>query len=164
MSRRLVWSWWLWNSSFAILQRCQLLGPSMKEIEESVAEGFTPLVCLTKAPDDSFSLTVFRYKNISEDNGRHWQPYAVILHVWSQGIGNSKKNELPLCQLLNLHHMIGTAWSPIRMFPDATKDDIAEILVQDIQKRARLFWMDTLCLPRDKDLKRVAIAAMKRIY
>ena len=69
-------------------------------------------------------------------------PYVAISHVWSGGLGNPTKNSLPLCQL----------------------EKIRQCVAELIQGENPLFWLDTLCVPRRKDGKNLAISRMKRTY
>ena len=68
--------------------------------------------------------------------------YVGISHVWSGGLGNPTKNSLPLCQL------------------EKIRQGVAELL----QGESLLFWIDTLCVPRRKDGKNLAIRRMKETY
>ena len=68
--------------------------------------------------------------------------YVAISHVWSGGLGNPTKNSLPLCQL----------------------EKIRQCVAELIQGENPLFWIDTLCVPRRKDGKNLAISRMKRTY
>jgi hypothetical protein len=71
-------------------------------------------------------------------------PYVAISHVWSGGLGNPRSNSLPKCQLVRIQH-----------FVDALYDE---------QFRPVPFWIDTLCVPREIEARRLAIRSMKSIY
>ena len=70
------------------------------------------------------------------------QEFVAISHVWSHGLGNGVSNSLPLCQIQ-------------RVFD----------LVSEIPKGPVLFWLDTLCVPREPfGLRRLAIEQIKPVY
>ncbi|RVX70522.1 hypothetical protein B0A52_05173 [Exophiala mesophila] len=88
-------------------------------------------------------------------------PYVAISHVWSHGLGNTKKNTLPRCQLEALHRRASALLAAITSYngPDPT---------QDIKtKRVSYFWLDTICVPvkpEDVDIRKMAISSMASIY
>ncbi|KIA75696.1 hypothetical protein HK57_00512 [Aspergillus ustus] len=87
--------------------------------------------------------------------GRRRPDYVAISHVWADGKGNPKANELPLCQIERIQRLVeGVRWEgrkPIPSNPNES-DGIG-------------FWMDTLCLPAtDKRRKGLAIESMRHVY
>lgn len=58
------------------------------------------------------------------------QRYVAISHVWSDGLGNLKRNALPRCQLLRLSNMV-------RSLPGEYSN-------------IGWFWLDTICVPPDE--------------
>lgn len=74
--------------------------------------------------------------------------YVAISHVWADGMGNPKRNCLPLCQML------------------ALRAYIAPLLLMFDRNQPRLhFWIDTLCIPLvPEEARKSAIIAMKRTY
>lgn len=75
--------------------------------------------------------------------------YVAISHVWSQGLGNPAENTLPICQLSQIQQMVDD------LFADRGMDEHIP------------FWMDTLCVPVDKNLKEFrekCIIRMRTIY
>lgn len=72
--------------------------------------------------------------------------YIAISHVWSDGLGNAKRNALPLCQFLDLQRMVNEL--------DGDKD----------KKPPTPFWLDTLCIPTTSPNKEKGIRSMSRVY
>lgn len=74
--------------------------------------------------------------------------YIAVSHVWSQGLGNPKKNSLPKCQLQRIQRWVNNLVS--KAGPE--KDPVP-------------FWMDGLCCPRlPLDARRDAILKMAVTY
>ncbi|EMD33831.1 hypothetical protein CERSUDRAFT_98376 [Gelatoporia subvermispora B] len=68
-------------------------------------------------------------------------PYVAISHVWADGLGSTTEDGLPSCQVQELAMM-------------------ARHLVPD----SGAFWIDSLCVPRDKPSRKRAIGRMAEIY
>jgi len=70
------------------------------------------------------------------------QEYVAISHVWSHGLGNAIGNSLPTCQIKRIMSIISQHSNP-----------------------PHLFWLDTLCLPREPLHLRVqAVDNIRTIY
>ncbi len=77
---------------------CQFAGPDAHKIRQLINNGEIPLISLGTTPSGDPEFEVVKA-----------QPgikYTAISHVWSGGLGNFKKNELPRCQLLHLHDLV----------------------------------------------------------
>ncbi|KAK3368252.1 hypothetical protein B0H63DRAFT_528624 [Podospora didyma] len=78
--------------------------------------------------------------------------FVAISHVWSDGLGNSKTNSLPKCQLRRLQDYIDKL-KPLRK--TSGTDGCFGILSSSpetgfqtsLTLRPKYFWMDTLCIP-----------------
>ncbi|KAJ9606974.1 hypothetical protein H2200_008985 [Cladophialophora chaetospira] len=68
--------------------------------------------------------------------------FAAISHVWSDGMGNPKSNSLPICQLRFI------------------QDRVTGLTGNE----DTLFWIDALCVPMQKSLKKLAILRMATTY
>ncbi|MCJ1358843.1 MAG: hypothetical protein MMC33_008843 [Icmadophila ericetorum] len=75
--------------------------------------------------------------------------YIALSHVWADGLGNTKENSLPQCQL---HHIY-----------DLLTRFCTEESIEGGQKRPYL-WLDTLCCPVDPEDKRLALAKLPEVY
>ena len=81
---------------------------------------------------------------LSEAEGGNQLQYIAISHVWSQGLGNRRRNTLPLCQLRRLQQFADQLVPP-RLTPIP-------------------FWIDTICVPLDTVVRDVAINSMRHVY
>ena len=72
----------------------------------------------------------------SADDG----PYVAISHVWADGLGSTAEKGLPICQILRI------ATYACLLVPDAA------------------FWVDSLCVPEKKILRKDAIRLMAETY
>ena len=70
--------------------------------------------------------------------------YVAISHVWSDRLGNLRENGLPACQLQRLQSYVNALY-PTR------RADVP-------------FWIDTICVPREKTAKILAIQGMRDVY
>ena len=70
--------------------------------------------------------------------------FVAISHIWSDGFGNPIANTLPLCQMQLLKKRVAALY-------EGTAATIP-------------FWIDTLCVPVDPNLRKRAITQMKDVY
>ncbi|KAK0471370.1 hypothetical protein IW261DRAFT_896440 [Armillaria novae-zelandiae] len=75
---------------------------------------------------------------ISSDGSR--TPYIAISHVWADGLGSTTEVGLPTCQINRLASIAR------RLIPSGA------------------FWMDALCVPEKRDLRKRAIGLMAETY
>jgi hypothetical protein len=95
-----------------------------------------------------------QYKRATRQNHSVWAvgnsgskptiPYVAISHVWSGGLGNPHSNSLPKCQLARIQKFVNALY--------------------DEQLFSVPFWIDTLCVPREIEARRLAIRSMKSVY
>lgn len=71
-------------------------------------------------------------------------PYVAISHVWSDGLGNPHQNTLPQCQLLRLQDYVNQLYDE-SLWPVS-------------------FWIDTICVPLDRQYRSLAIQRMASTY
>jgi hypothetical protein len=67
--------------------------------------------------------------------------FIAISHVFSQGMGNSKANALPLCQIEKL-------WE----------------FVEELGPRSSALWIDTISVPVSEEWKRLAVSKLREVY
>lgn len=72
--------------------------------------------------------------------------YVAISHVWAHGLGNPRRNALPLCQLTRLQTLVGKLHFSV---------------TRKVGQPA--FWIDTLCIPVDPHLKEFRKLAIIRL-
>ncbi|KAL8794202.1 MAG: hypothetical protein Q9195_003270 [Heterodermia aff. obscurata] len=100
--------------------------------------------------------------------------YVAISHVWKDGLGNPVQNSLPSCQIRRLRKIVR------EMYADKSergkRHDAVMIKFQDAKNpnenvhyldELPPIWMDTLCVPVQRELKRVraqAIGSLADVY
>lgn len=82
--------------------------------------------------------------------------YIAFSHVWADGLGNQDDNALPVCQLLRLQKLANKVMDP--------ESESKSLLSKFRTKRPMAIWIDTLCVPRTKPHKSIAISRMNQTY
>ena len=122
--------------------QCETIMPrydSMKQMDSALCKGNIPL--LRFEIDHSFG-PEFRLEVWSACTRQI--PYVAISHVWSDRIGNLQENALPFCQLQRLQKQVNA------LYPDSS------VPVP--------FWIDTICVPRERTARTMAIKGMRQVY
>ena len=119
---------------------CLMLRASLESIKNAYQTQKIPLVHIDRLLDDTYSGDeVIYYVNKEET------PYIAFSHVWSDGLCSDADSGLPRCQIERLEKLI-------------TSCQASE------GSKTRLFYIDTLCIPRDEETRRQAINAMTSVY
>ena len=126
--------------------QCHHIGISSDDLGEILHSGSFPVIQVShsESPDGVEAHTI---PYVEGDR------FVAISHVWSDGLGNVKSNSLPQCQLLRLQNIISRLSGP--------STNAVEILAG---ARHTSFWIDTLCVPRSRSLKKLALLQMKEVY
>lgn len=81
-----------------------------------------------------------------------------ISHVWSDMLGNPLNNSMPACQLLKLQktvtQLVKENWKSFNLGEDEVRSNAIPIG----------FWIDTICVPHDPQIKPLALTQMYDIY
>lgn len=131
---------------------CEHVGPIEEDVAKVLQDGNFPIIALTKSKSSSeIKIGVEAYKKTIS--------YTAFTHVWADGLGNPHATTLPRCQILRLYSLLDNlsnrmeglslgrnAWSRF------TKKDTVYL------------WIDTLCIPRPKELRKKAINLMYSVY
>ena len=136
--------------------KCDFIGPSPEILKDIINSGHFPVINV----EQNGNIKVERSDQVGE--------YVAISHVWADGHGNPKKNELPRCFLKQFHlivnHALGAGQSPYdmrsyRAFPSMLKRQMFH------GRLPTRFWIDTLCIPlRPTELRQQAIKGMRAPY
>ena len=132
--------------------RCEHTDPLLDEISRILADGNFPVISLTKSKSSyEIKIGVEAYKKSIS--------YTAITHVWADGLGNPDGNTLPRCQFSRLYSLLDT-------LSDRTEGlSLARNAWTRFSKKDSVYlWMDTLCIPREKTLRRKAINLMYSVY
>lgn len=130
-------------------KNCQDVEFDYQEICNILERGQTPLV----ASDPRSGRLEFAAVPDVVPRGPHKGlklPYICISHVWSHGLGNTKRNTLPRCQLEALH----------KYTLPLLQQGITNVPVS-------FFWIDTICVPvrpENANLRKKAISNVAQVY
>ena len=153
--------------------QCSFVAAPTEQLNEIIRLGGIPLISLHEAAHGKLAIHVHTSKSKSQ--------YSAISHVWSGGLGNVQANSLPLCQLNHLNHCLsvlpkdgerGLNYMENKFHMDLSgKVWISSLgldnLISPKNRKPKLFWMDTLCIPVDptaSDLRMKAINKMDAVY
>lgn len=124
---------------------CAHIPADEEKVCRILKSGGIPMIFISPAGEDenSFKLRVLDYNDNNID-------YIAFSHVWAHGLGNTKVNSLPRCQIIRLRRLsVELSWSIHRR----------------VQKTA--FWIDSLCIPvspTNKGFRRLAIERLASTF
>ncbi|RAH54487.1 hypothetical protein BO85DRAFT_500478 [Aspergillus piperis CBS 112811] len=121
---------------------CHHLPIDMTAIFNIVDQGQIPLILFSNG---KVRVQQSPSGNIDEDTRP--VPYVAISHVWSDGLGNTKANTLPRCQLEKIQQLVNALYQGVY----GHRNEVP-------------FWMDTLCVPLESIYRKKAIRAMSEVY
>ncbi|EXJ78486.1 hypothetical protein A1O1_08886 [Capronia coronata CBS 617.96] len=115
--------------------QCAWVRPSLQRIRDILDNGQIPLMDLNKISDADRGKLV---EVVPFEPGK--TNYCAISHVWSGGLGSTSEEGLPQC-----------AVDMLSGYMEATKG-------------SKLVWIDSLCIPRDRRLRKLSIHTINRVY
>jgi hypothetical protein len=118
---------------------CPLVGPDAKQAEymaDILRKDDIPLIQGVIYSDGNCDPQL----DIGKAQGKR---YIAISHVWSDGLGNPSDNKIPCCQAIRLGQLVAQL--------SGVHDQVP-------------FWIDTICVPLRKSLRKLAIRKMKSTY
>lgn len=132
---------------------CPNAGPNIDDVVTLLRSGELPLLQITQTNGDLTSLKVEVVAFTPET------PFVSISHVWADGLGNSRGNSVPACQLSYILERVSVLRAATAFFSDpATR-------ARDAEGRPLLVWLDTLCCPvSPAEARSLALAQMRRTY
>ncbi|KAK7923545.1 hypothetical protein PG985_007616 [Apiospora marii] len=126
-------------------ERCAMVEVSLTKTSDVLENGGIPLVRVTETGDDmgvSLQTDSFQIQDAAQRPS-----YVAISHVWSDGLGNQIKNAMWTCQLRRIQRSVD------------------EVMNRDSESKASWpWWIDTLCVPREVNIRMRAIARMAKTY
>lgn len=156
---------------------CAFIGPDIGKIVDTIKAGKIPLLSIetkqdglqisveaqipekSQWPEQNYSIRSIRLLGASKD-------YVAISHVWADGLGNPKHNELPMCQLKRLKNILDELRDQNGVLELLNMGKM-DALLRKARNTSLRFWLDTLCVPVDTnltDIRREAIQKMKDVY
>jgi len=132
---------------------CDMVQTPIREVVKVLQEGFIPLL------EVQFKGRNYTnpYLVVKKADGN--TPYAAISHVWADGLGNSKANAIPSCQLASM----------LRSLQQIQYIKLVHIDKKEAKEAGQMmpFWLDTLCIPVEdqyQGLRDFSIQKMHEIY
>ena len=147
---------------------CPHVQMEIKDLHTILQDGGVPLVQLE--PDSEGNLT---FAVVKKSPGKR---YVAISHVWSDGLGNTEGNSLPKCQLQLLHEKASLLLNDIEYVPQyegvygplhtgtARLAHLAGKSLKMGKPDSVLIWIDTLCIPHQHDVRKLAIQRIRQVY
>jgi hypothetical protein len=145
----------------------------IEHLHAILKDGGVPLVSITPTGEvDEQGKPSFRIEIVRKKSGRQ---YAAISHVWSDGLGNTDGNTLPACQIQFLYERARVLVTDKEYVPRYTGGPFGGIHTgaarlahfasnQTRKDESVLLWIDTLCIPHQRDVRSLAIQRIKEVY
>ncbi|KJZ71912.1 hypothetical protein HIM_08668 [Hirsutella minnesotensis 3608] len=160
--------------------RCDFWRADPDELQGIIRQGRIPYIQLRRE-GKSVSPTLQSLRD-SLVKGPH-NRFVVFSHVWSDGLGNPRENALPMCQLERFYDMLcDSPWDDVAgrqmieglqagKYKGRRMENTASFPPKSWRRWGRRtlnttinIWIDTLCVPIDKEMRKVAIGMLKRYY
>ena len=113
---------------------CAKSKPLLGEVLGHLGNQRIPVIQLPEGADNSDDILKLGVQDSSQS------PYIAISHVWSDGLGSTTEVGLPSCQINHLTRLVS------QMLPGGR------------------FWIDSLCVPGQTDMRKRAIGLMADTY
>ncbi|EMD32910.1 hypothetical protein CERSUDRAFT_68326 [Gelatoporia subvermispora B] len=114
---------------------CSFVVPPIERIKDALLRREIPIIRIHAVNTPDDADVKISCKTASSDT-----PYVAISHVWADGLGSTTERGLPMCQLRRLA-------------------EFAHSLVD-----GGFLWLDALCVPEEKELRKFAIGLMGQTY
>lgn len=123
---------------------CDVLHPEMDKLAQVYMSEGIPIIFVEKSKESN-STSKYAFGIIRNDpSDTSATAYTAFSHVWADGFGSTSEQGMPMCQ--------------VEFLIDAASS------VQQTQSGTTTFWIDSLCIPRDGNLRRSAIETMASVY
>ncbi|EPS37778.1 hypothetical protein H072_8462 [Dactylellina haptotyla CBS 200.50] len=83
---------------------------------------------------------------------------VALSHVWSDGLGNVSANSIPECQVRRLKGLVD------KLYGEPEKGSLSKLFKRNKQSKPVGMWLDTLCIPLEKEYRKLAIKRMVDTY
>jgi hypothetical protein len=178
-----------WTQHTTANCQCHHIEHDQEQIRHILKKGQVPVISLTSKTAPAGPQTL----EIGVKSHAYLRWFIAISHVWSDGLGNPNRNSLPLCQMRFLHDLlVDLPWEQLYegfdeavqeefvadpYWDDKWKDRIERVSkkvvpatrslvnkVRDLRGRPVSVWIDTLCVPLEKEYRKMAIAGLRTVY
>lgn len=124
---------------------CDMVEVPIQDVCKALTAGGIPTANLVMAEDTGkpeLEVRAFMLNSEKQEGN-----YVAISHVWSDGMGNPRRNALMSCQLHRIQRSVNQLY-PSRLLTAGNQP----------------FWMDTLCVPLNPEMRILAITRMAKTY
>ncbi|EXJ55917.1 hypothetical protein A1O7_08848 [Cladophialophora yegresii CBS 114405] len=115
--------------------QCAFVRPSLPRIAEVLDSGRIPLIDLNRISEAEDGSMTVEVVPMEESS-----VFTAVSHVWSGGLGSTSEEGLPTCAV---EYLAGYA---------------------EVAGSSKLMWIDSLCIPREKRLRKMSITGMNKVY
>jgi hypothetical protein len=153
---------------------CEFIGPDLSQVHSIIEKGEVPL----------FKLSNTQPLHVDVVSASKNYPYTAISHVWKDGLGNTKKNLLPLCQVSRLRDLVrAVKLNDMAFSYDMTKVEkisleagkmigatLGAVLKPFVtpflnpQEASIYIWIDAICVPIKKPYRSMALSRIKEAF
>ncbi|KIV86127.1 hypothetical protein PV11_01762 [Exophiala sideris] len=133
--------------------RCEAIPSPIEQVKQVLEKGDIPIIIVKEVAGGRGASTM--ELEVSSDRKT---PYVALSHCWADGLGCVSGNFLPRCQIIRLNGLCNAV------------QPVASGGLSSLKKRfgketsAMALWIDTLCVPREKVHRRLAISRMSATY
>ena len=93
---------------------CDLVKPPSEDVAQILKAGGIPVIAVkSRGPTDVELRVVPHWITNEESHAQKNLPYIAISHVWADGLGNTKDNSLPRCQIRRLIDFVGSVYARV---------------------------------------------------
>ena len=149
---------------------CSHLQADVEQLHTILQDGGIPLVMITSSGEGNLDNESLKIEIVRRRAGKR---YVAISHVWSDGLGNTEGNSLPSCQLQLLYEQARHLLSDMEYVPRYDNGPFGPLhtgaarLAHYAARRGDgsvLVWIDTLCIPHQRDVRSLAIQRIRDVY
>ncbi|KAK6356072.1 hypothetical protein TWF718_000446 [Orbilia javanica] len=163
---------------------CEHDGPDIEDVKKCLRDGHIPslLISIVDGVYKGIKVkaqkveqaSIWRYHHTKSGLAKSLD-YVALSHVWSDGLGNPFANTLPRCQLRRLAYYTNYAMKDGRARGMKGSFEKAFSKKHAFAKREGsvweqsgdfecVLWTDTLCVPLEKEYRKLAIKTMNQVY
>ena len=143
------------------------------QLRTVLLNGGIPLAMITPCGEDKLGNQQYELNIVTK---RANKPYVAISHVWADGLGNPQGNSLPHCQLEFLYKQARRLLRDKEYIPGYDEKVYGSLytgaarfahFATNAARRGDnsvLVWIDTLCIPHQRDARSLAIQRIRDVY
>ncbi|KAL4993257.1 hypothetical protein BDV10DRAFT_179478 [Aspergillus recurvatus] len=150
---------------------CEHVHADVEKLHKVLLGGGIPLVQITPRGEDELGNQGYE---ISVVKKRTIKRYVAVSHVWADGLGNPHANSLPTCQLGLLYERARLLLTDKEYVPQYDAGPLRPLYTGAARfahfagnrrgDNSVLVWIDTLCIPHEREVRSLAIQRIRDVY